>query len=33
MQNTQQVYAGVTYGRSDLTEMFQDVGQSRGFLA
>ena len=33
MHNTQQVYAGVTYGRSDLTEMFQDVGQSRGFLA
>ena len=33
MQNTQQVFAGVTYGRDDLTEMFQDAGQSRGFLA
>lgn len=33
MQNTQQVYAGMTYGRNDLTETFQDSGNSRGFLA
>lgn len=33
MQNTQQVYAGMTYGRNDLTETFQDPGTSRGFFA
>lgn len=33
MQNTQQVYAGMTYGRNDLTEIFQDPETSRGFFA
>lgn len=33
MQNTQQVYAGITYGRNDLTETFQDPEASRGFFA
>ena len=33
MQNTQQVYAGMTYGRNDLTETFQDPETSRGFFA
>lgn len=32
MQNTQQVYAGITYGKTDLTETFQDE-TSRGFFA
>jgi flagellar protein FliS len=31
MQNTQQVYAGYTYGRDDLVES-QDFDTSRGFL-
>lgn len=31
MQNTQQVYAGITYGKTDLTETFQDE-TSRGFF-
>ncbi len=33
MQNTQQVYAGMTYGRNNLTETFQDPEASRGFFA
>ena len=32
MQNTQQVYAGITYGRNNLTETFQEPA-SRGFFA
>lgn len=32
MQNTQQVYAGYTYGRDDLIETYQDSDTSRGFL-
>ncbi len=31
MQNTQQVYAGYTYGKNDLNESY-DIGASRGFL-
>ena len=33
MQNTQQVYAGMTYGKKNLTETFQDPETSRGFFA
>lgn len=33
MQNTQQVYAGMTYGRNHLTETFQEPESSRGFFA
>lgn len=33
MQNTQQVVAGMTYGKGTLTETLQDVERSRGFLA
>lgn len=33
MQNTQQVYAGMTYGKNDLTETFQVPETSRGFFA
>lgn len=33
MKNTQQVYAGYTYGRDDLVETYQDSDTSRGFLA
>ncbi len=32
MQNTQTVYAGLTYGRDDLTENMADQGTNRGFL-
>ncbi len=32
MQNTQQVYAGYTYGRDDLVETFQSSDASRGFF-
>lgn len=32
MKNTQQVYAGYTYGRDDLVETCQDTNKSRGFL-
>ena len=32
MKNAQQVYAGVTYGKHDVTEMCQDVQNNRGFL-
>lgn len=32
MQNTQQVYAGYTYGKNSLNESY-DTGTSRGFLA
>lgn len=33
MSNTQQVYAGYTYGRDNLTETCQELDTSRGFLA
>lgn len=33
MKNTQQVYAGYTYGREDVVETCQDFDTSRGFLA
>lgn len=33
MHNTQQVYAGMTYDRTNLTESFHEQGTSRGFLA
>ncbi|MGN0342213.1 MAG: flagellar protein FliS [Roseburia sp.] len=33
MQNTQQVYAGMTYGKEKLNESFQDLDNSRGFFA
>ncbi len=33
MQNAQAVYAGLTYGKSDLTENMADQGMNRGFLA
>ncbi|MCI5919307.1 MAG: flagellar protein FliS [Roseburia sp.] len=33
MSNTQQVYAGYTYGRDNLTENCQEFDTSRGFLA
>ena len=32
MRNTQQVYAGYTYGKKDLVETYQDLDTSRGFL-
>ncbi|MDO5573920.1 MAG: flagellar protein FliS [bacterium] len=31
MENTQTVYAGLTYGKGNLTENLQDQGTSRGF--
>lgn len=31
MQNSQAVYAGLTYGRNDLTENMADQGMNRGF--
>ena len=33
MHNTQQVYAGMTYGKEQLNENFQDFDTSRGFFA
>lgn len=33
MENTQAVYAGLTYGRDDLTVNLADQGSSRGFRA
>lgn len=34
MQNTQQVYAGLTYGKGKLDEVFMNVNErSRGFMA
>lgn len=33
MKNTQQVYAGITYGKNDLTETFHIPETSRGFFA
>lgn len=33
MENTQTVYAGLTYGKNDLTENMSDQGTNRGFLA
>lgn len=32
MRNTQQVYAGITYGKHDLTETYQVPDASRGFF-
>lgn len=32
MQNTQTVYAGLTYGKGELTENMADQGSNRGFL-
>lgn len=32
MQNAQQVYAGITYGKGNLTESCQEPDTSRGFL-
>lgn len=32
MSNTQQVYAGYTYGRDDLVETYENYDTSRGFL-
>lgn len=32
MKNTQQVYAGYTYGRDDVVENCQELDKSRGFL-
>ena len=33
MRNTQQVYAGITYGKENLKESFQEPDTSRGFFA
>ena len=33
MANTQTVYAGLTYGKNDLTENLADQGSNRGFRA
>lgn len=33
MRNTQQVYAGMTYGRTSLNENFMGANTNRGFLA
>ena len=33
MQNTQTIYAGLTYGKCELTENMADQGTNRGFLA
>lgn len=33
MANTQTVYAGLTYGKNNLTENLTDQGSGRGFLA
>jgi flagellar protein FliS len=33
MQNTQQVYAGMTYGRNSLNENLSGADTNRGFLA
>ena len=33
MQNAQTVYAGLTYGKGELTENMADQGLNRGFLA
>lgn len=32
MENSQKVYAGLTYGRGDLVENLNQVGENRGFL-
>lgn len=32
MKNTQQVYAGYTYGRNDVVENCDEINKSRGFL-
>ena len=32
MKNAEQVYAGYTYGRGDVTENSQELNRSRGFL-
>ena len=33
MKNTQQVYAGYTYGKTDLVENYKELDKSRGFFA
>lgn len=33
MDNTQTIYAGLTYGKNDITENLSDQGTNRGFLA
>lgn len=33
MKNTQQVYAGYTYGKNDLVETYNGMDKSRGFFA
>ena len=33
MKNTQQVYAGYTYGKNDLVENYKELDKSRGFFA
>lgn len=33
MQNTQQIYAGLTYGRTDLNESYVNLDSNRGFKA
>lgn len=32
MSNTQQVYAGITYGKSDINENFMELDHQRGFF-
>ena len=32
MTNSQSIYAGLTYGKSDLVENLDQVGENRGFL-
>ena len=32
MKNTQQVYAGYTYGKNDLVENYKELDKSRGFF-
>ena len=33
MDNIQTVYAGITYGRTDVNESFMDNNERRGFFA
>ncbi len=33
MQHSQQISAGLTYGKTDVTETLDDAGSNRGFLA
>ena len=32
MRNTQQVYAGITYGKNDINENYTESDNKRGFL-